>query len=108
VNVEVVELPYLIVLEPATDIVSCKLAFPRVIVWVSYAGRNSDVPAFVATTWQVPADDEVSESMFEIEQLAGFELVSEKLTVPVSLPPLVVNLRSVRYVPEVEVREKAA
>jgi hypothetical protein len=60
------------------------------------------VAALVATTWQVPADVEVSESLFEIEQPAVPVLLTANETVPVSLPPVVKSRRLVRYVPEVE------
>ena len=59
-------------------------------------GRNSVVPAFVATTWQVPAEVEVRESMFAIEQFAAFELVTAKFTAPAPLPPVEPNFKSVK------------
>ena len=73
---------------------------------MSLVGRNSDVSAFVATTWQVPAEVEVRESTFVMEQFAAFELVTEKLTAPAPFPPVVPSFKSVKYVPESVEREK--
>jgi hypothetical protein len=58
----------------------------------------------VATTWQLPADVEVKDSELIIEQLAVPVALTVKETVPVSVPPDVVNCKFVRKVPAVELK----
>jgi hypothetical protein len=63
---------------------------------VSYAGRYSAVPAFVATAWQVPAVVEVSESELLIEHPAVPEALTAKETAPTLDPPDVERSKFVR------------
>ena len=58
----------------------------------------------MATTWQSPADVEVKDSELIIEQLAVPVALTVKDTVPVSVPPDVVNCKFVRKVPAVELK----
>ena len=74
---------------------------------VLWASLDFVVPNFVATTWQFPADVDVSDSELINEQLAVPAALTVKDTVPVSVPPEVVNCKFVRKAPDSELKLSA-